>query len=354
MRALSTGRRGKRHGVPNVRARTLEELANLTGVSRSTVSRVINGGPVSEATRSRVMEVLAHVRYRPNLAARRLASGRSGVVGLVMHVPAANLFTDSYFSLLLEGITETLASEATGVMLWLSHRTKEETLDQVLSSSFIDGVIATATMLDDPLVDGLLASDLPAVLIGHRRHDLSASYVDIDNEAASEVIVEHLLSLGARRIGHITGTRNTVSAEDRIAGYERALERAGNPHRLMADGDYTEEAGYEAAFTLLDRGVDAIFAASDRSAVGVYRAIEARGLRIPEDVMVTGFDDLAFAATLDPPLTTVRQNIRSQGEAAARALLGLLHQDGTGPRRVLLPTELVVRRSTSGGVAHNT
>lgn len=332
------------------RARTLDELAAITGVSRATVSRVINGGPVAATTRARVLEAIELSDYRPNLAARSLASGRSGVVGLVMHVPATDLFGDSYFASLLQGITATLSEEATGVMLWLSHRSKEDTLDQILSSNFVDGVIATATLVDDPLVDGLLASDVPTVLIGHRRSDDSASYVDIDNISASEDVIDHLVESGARRIGHITGQRGTVSGEDRLVGYHRALDRAGISDRFVVDGNYTAQSGYDGAVELLDMGVDAIYAASDHTAEGAYRALAGAGLRIPDDVLVAGFDDLDCASAMEPPLTTVRQNVRSQGEAAAKTLLRLLTRAGEGPRRVILPSELVIRRSTVGGV----
>ena len=337
--------------MPDMRVRTLEELAELTGVSRSTISRVLNGGSVAPATRAKVMEVLDRVDYRPNLAARSLASGRSGVVGLVMHVPAAALFTDAYFAMLLQGITETLSDEAKGLMLWMSHRSKEETLDQILSSRFIDGMIATATLSEDPLVDGLLKSDVPTVLIGHRREDDTASYVDIDNVVATEMMVDYLVDCGARRIGHVTGERSTVSAEDRLAGYHRALDRAGITERFVANGDYTREIGVDAAGELLDQGVDAIYAASDHTAEGVYEAIAKRGLRIPDDVMVAGFDDLESAAAMDPPLTTIRQNMYAQGAVAAQTLLRLLGSGTRAPQRVLLPTALVIRQSTTGGVA---
>jgi DNA-binding LacI/PurR family transcriptional regulator len=335
------------------RARTLDELATLTGVSRATVSRVINGGPVAPATKAKVQEVLQRVEYRPNLVARSLASGRTGVVGLVMHAPALALFTDPYWSLLLAGITETLADTATGLMLWLSHLSKRDTLDQILSTHFVDGIICTATILDDPLVDGLLSSDLPTVLIGHRRHDSTASYVDVDNESASEDVVAHLVQIGRRRIGHVTGSRGTVSGEDRLLGYNRALDRAGVEQRFVADGDYTIESGYEGAEQLLAMGVDAIFAGSDAMAAGAYQKIREHGLRIPDDIAVAGFDDVEFAADLDPPLTTVRQNVRSQGEMSARTLLRLLDKKDGGPRRVILPTELIIRQSTVGGVHLN-
>lgn len=331
-------------------ARTLDELAALAGVSRATVSRVINGGPVADGTRDHVLSVLERTSYRPNLAARSLATGKTGVVGLVIHEPASSVFSDPYFSALLEGVSATLAREETGLMLWMSHQAKEETLERVLSTNFVDGVICTANWLDDPIVDGLLASDLPVVLIGHRRHDASASYVDIDNIVAVDDIVTHLVDSGRRRIGHITGARGTVSGEDRLTGYHRALDKLDISYRCVIDGDYTELGGYDGAIYLLDRDVDAIFAASDRTANGVYSAARERGLRIPEDLAVVGFDDLSFSSQLDPPLTTVRQSIRVQGEAAARTLLKVVDRASDTPSRVILPTELIIRQSTAGGV----
>lgn len=328
---------------------TLDDLAAIIGVSRATVSRVINGGPVAEATRTKVLEALEANNYRPNLAARSLASGRTGVVGLVMHAPAVALFTDPYFSLLLQGITETLADQATGVMLWLSHLSKEETLHQILSTNFIDGIICTDTMLEDPLVDGLLASHVPTVLIGHRRQDESANYVDIDNEGATEDVVDHLVAVGRRRIGHITGARGTVSGEARIVGYHRALDRAGITERFVVDGDYTVAGGQTAMKELLGMEVDAVYAASDHTAMGAYRTIKEAGLGIPDDIAVAGFDDLPFGVTLDPPLTTVRQSVAEQGVIAAQSLVRLLEHGGGRRRRVIVPTELVIRRSTTGG-----
>lgn len=332
-------------------AGTLDDLAALTGVSRATVSRVINGGSVSEATRERVMAVLERTGYRPNLAARTLASGRSGVVGVVMHVDSRQLFQDPYFSQLLQGMSDALSETATGMMLWLGNRSKQETLAQILGMGLLGGVIVTAYNLEDPLVDGLLVSPLPTVLVGHRRADRSASYVDVDNVRAAEAVTSHLVDVGRRRIGHITGRRGTVAGEDRLRGYQGAMDRAGLPTSgLIAIGDFRRSSGATAALELLDRGVDAMFCANDATAAGALESIRARGLRVPDDVAVAGFDDLEFAANLDPPLTTVRQGIRAQGAEAAHALSLLLGDPEGGPRRVILPTELVIRRSTVGGV----
>jgi LacI family transcriptional regulator len=332
-------------------AGTLDDLAALSGVSRATVSRVINGGSVSEATRDRVMAVLEQTGYRPNLAARTLASGRSGVVGVVMHVESRELFQDPYFSQLLQGMSDALSEMATGMMLWLGNRSKQETLDQILGMGLLEGVIVTAYNLEDPLVDGLLTSSLPTVLVGHRRADRSASYVDVDHVQAADSVTSHLVDAGRRRVGHITGRRGTVAGEDRIIGYQRAMDRARlPPEGLIADGDFRKASGASAALELLDRGVDAIFCANDAMAAGALESIHARGLRVPEDVALAGFDDLEFSAVMDPPLTTVRQGIRAQGAEAANALSRLLDDPDGGPRRVILPTELVIRRSTVGGV----
>jgi len=330
-------------------ARTLDDVAQLSGVSRATVSRVINGGPVSEQTRLKVLEVLQNHDYRPNLAARSLASGRTGVIGVVMHVDPPLLFEDPYFATLLHGLSDVLSEQAAGMMLWLGNRSKEETLNRILGMGLLDGVVVTADMLDDPLVDGLLVSNLPTVLIGHRRTDLEASYVDVDNINAADTMTRHLIDIGRKRIGHITGRRGTVAAEDRLQGYLKAMRRAGlSTDGLIAEGDFNRPSGATAAQQLVESGVDAIFAANDSTAAGALEQLRARSLSVPGDVALAGFDDLAFASELDPPLTTIRQGVHAHGSEAARALFGLLESPRT-PRRVLLPTELLIRQSTVGG-----
>lgn len=332
-----------------VEARTLEELARLAGVSRSTVSRVLNGGSVGEATRERVLAVIERTNYRPNMAARSLASGRTGVVGVVMHAEPSVLFRDPYFAVLLHGITDALAEHATGMMMWFGNRPKEETLDNILSMGLIDGVVVTAENLTDLLVDGLLESALPTVLIGHRRDDMTASYVDIDNIAAAMTVTHHLISLGNRRVGHITGLPETVAGGDRLAGYEKAMRQAGLPTEgLIYEGDFGGAGGYLGAKDLISKKVQAIFCANDASAAGALEAIREAKLKVPDDIALAGFDDLEFAAHLDPPLTTVRQGIHQQGVEAARTLCQLIDDPSSGPRRILFPTELVIRQSTVG------
>lgn len=331
-------------------APTLDDLAAMSGMSRATISRVINGGSASDATRRRVEELVERTGYRPNVAARTLASGRSGVVGVVMHIDPHLLFRDAYFAQLLQGMTDALSEQGAGMTLWLGHRSREQKISQIPWIGLLEGVIVTAYEQDDPLVDGLLASNIPTVLVGHRRADRNASYVDIDNTQAADAVTTHLIKIGRRRIGHITGRRGTGAAEDRLIGYRRAMERAGLPvHGFVVDGDFNEQCGTTAADELLDRDVDAIFAANDATAVGALHAIRRRGLSVPDDVALAGFDDLELAVNLNPPLTTIRQGIREQGLEAGHTLFQLLQDPGGGPRRVILPTELVIRQSTVGG-----
>jgi DNA-binding LacI/PurR family transcriptional regulator len=332
----------------------LEDVAAVSGVSRSTVSRVRNGGPVSDDTRRRVLEAMAQTGYRPNLAARTLASGRSGVVGVVIHVPPEVLFQDIFFSGLFHGISEGLAERGAGMMLWLANLSKEQTLERILGMRLFDGLLVTADTLDDPLVDGLVASDLPTVLIGHRHGDRSASYVDIHNERAAEQVVDHLISLGRRRIGHITGRPGGTSAEERLTGYRLAMQRAGLPTEdLVFRGDYLTHSGIEGAAVLLERGVDAIFAASDTMALGALTELRRRGVSVPDDVALAGFDDAVEAATSDPPLTTMRQDTDLLGREAAHTLFRLLNDPDALPQRVILPTELLIRQSTVGSMSRS-
>jgi len=334
-------------------AGTLDDVAALSGVSRSTVSRAINGGSVSEEARRKVLEAMEEIGYRPNLAARTLASGRSGVVGVVIHVPPEALFQDIFFSGLFHGISEGLAERGAGMMLWLANLSKEQTLERILGMRLFDGLLVTADTLDDPLVDGLVASDLPTVLIGHRHKDRSASYVDIHNERAAEQVVDHLVSRGRTRIGHIAGRRGGTSAEERLTGYRRAMARAGlSSEGLVYRGDYLAHSGVEGAAALLEVGVDAIFAASDTMALGVLEELRRRDIRVPDDIALAGFDDVAEAASADPPLTTMRQDTELLGLEAAHTLFRLLNDPEALPQRVVLPTELIIRQSTVGSIAH--
>lgn len=329
---------------------TLEEIGRRAGVSRSTVSRVINNHEnVSPLVRERVLRVIEETGYRPHAAARSLAAQRTRVVGLVIPRSVQAFFADPYFPRLIQGITQACNAHEYTLSLFMFHSEAEERYlyPRVLSRGFVDGVIVSSSPQDDPLIPLLLESDTPFVIVGRPLVSGPISYVDVDNVVGAYNAVAHLSRLGRRRIGHIAGPENTSVGRDRRQGYVDALVERGRPvqDELIVEGDFTEIGGYLAAQQLMAAGADAIFSASDKMAFGALRALRAAGRSVPEDVAVIGFDDLEAASTTHPSLTTVRQPIRQTGKTATEVLLEII-ENGDGPaRRVILSTKLVVRES---------
>jgi DNA-binding LacI/PurR family transcriptional regulator len=331
---------------------TIDDVAAEAGVSRATVSRSLNGGSVSAATRERVLAAAERLGYRPSQAASSLARGRSGVIGLALHAPIADLRCDTYTANLYTGMTDALAAQGIiGVMQWFSRGDRSELADAVVASQFVDGIVATSVDADDVLVRRLIDSGIPAVVVGASRFQGRVSTVDIDDVRGGEVATRHLLQQGARLVGHITGEPSTKSAQDRLTGFHRALDAAGVAERPVTTGSYDGKNCVSEVHELLDQGVDAVFAASDVIAQFVYQAASERGIRIPDDLLVIGFDDIDRAATLDPPLSTMRQDSRGLGTAAAELLLEVLVGHDDRPRSVVLEASLVPRRSTAAAIS---
>jgi LacI family transcriptional regulator len=328
---------------------TLEEIADQAGVSRSTVSRVINQDPnVKLETRHRVLEVIKQTNYQPSTAARRLAGGRSGIFGLIIPMGIARLFTDPYFPVLLQSVSSTCNINDQTIMLWLAEPEYERRMiSQILEGDLLDGVIVSSMSLDDPIVDALIESNLPFVLIGRHPTNPTISYVDIDNRASAHQIVTYLLKQGRTRIAAITGPQNMMVSLDRLHGYKRALREAGFSidEDIILGGNFTETGGYRCANMLLKEGIDAIFASSDLMALGVLRALSENKIQVPEDIAVVGFDDAPFAASSNPPLTTVRQPTDKLGLNAVEMLMELVDSADQVPMRKILPADLVIRKS---------
>jgi LacI family transcriptional regulator len=333
-------------------ALTLEEVGKLAGVSRSTVSRVVNGHPnVRDNVRKRVWQVIQQTGYHPHAAARSLVTRRTHIVGAIIPHAVMTLFVDPFFSLLLGGIAETCNEHGYYLMLSLFNgpATEEELYQRLVHGGHLDGVIVASTPMDNPLILTILNEDVPAVLVG-RHSDSRADYVDADNVGGSRMAVEHLIRLGHRRIATVTGPLNMASGEDRLAGYCQALEAHRIPVRdeLIAEGDYTEGSGVMAVRRLLSASPTAVFVASDTMAIGALKALREAELRVPEDMALVGFDDIPVAAALEPALTTVRQPIERLGSMAADLLLNLLENppDTQAPaHRIILPAKLIVRDS---------
>ena len=327
----------------------LEDIARLSGVSRSTVSRVVNSDlNVKDSTRERVLDVIRRESYRPNIAARGLAAGHTRVIGLVIPVEVSALFSDPYFPLLIQGVSAVCNAQDYLLMLWLGEPEYERQMaDQILHSGLIGGVVLASALLDEPVMSALVHSGMPFVTIGSHAELDNANFVDVENREGTELAVDHLLGLGRRRVATITGPQSMVAGVERLTGYHNALINRGvaiDP-TLIVEGNFTEHGGYLAMQQLLDRNPDAVFAANDVMAVGAMRAITQAGLKIPQDVAVVGFDDVPLAAQLQPALTTVRQPKRRAGAAAATMLIDLIQNPDSQPHQLVLPTELIVRES---------
>jgi LacI family transcriptional regulator len=326
---------------------TLEQIAELSGVSRSTVSRVVNDDPrVSEATREHVLDVIRTEGYRPNLAARGLASGTTNVIAAVMPGAVDSILADPFFVNLLHGMAVAADERDHFVMLSLGGSGFRHTVDEIARQGVVAGIVFVAGQVDDPLLEPLVASQTPMVSVG-RSEDDRVSYIDVDNRGSAQQITSHLLRLGHRRVATIAGPSFAPAAVDRLDGYRAAIEAFGarGDETLICEGEFSEAGGRAAMRTLLEHRPDAVFAASDRMAAGALNEIRAAGLRVPHDIALAGFDDMPLAAEMEPPLTTIRQRPEKLGEAALSLLLDRIAAPASPSQRVILPTELIVRAS---------
>ena len=336
---------------------TLEEVAHAAGVSRATVSRVVNGSPkVSPDVRRSVERELARLGYVPNRAARSLVTRRSDSVGVVITEPTARLFVDPFFPRLLRGISGELGSRDLQLVLLMPEQGRDAArAEDYLTGGHVDGVLLVSLHGDNPLPTRLAERGIPIVVGGRPLRGSAVHFVDIDNRGGARAAVAHLAGLGRRVIATIAGPSDMGAGVDRLAGYRDGLEEAGasTGHDLESVADFGHDGGLRAMRELLERrpDIDAVFAASDLMAAGALQALREAGRRIPDDVAVVGFDDSPLAATTQPPLSSVRQPIEEMGREMVRLLVESMERPDPVPRHVVLGTKLVRRASSAGKAA---
>lgn len=333
---------------------TLEQVAKVAGVSRATVSRVVNGSPrVSGDVRRSVQTAIEHLGYVPNRAARSLVTRRSDSIAVVITEPAGRLFTDPFFPRLIRGVSAALSARDLQLVLLMPDSPADEPRTaRYLTAGHVDGVLLGSLHGDDPLPGQLAASGIPVVLVGRPPRDADVSYVDVDNREGARRATGHLIGQGRRHVATIAGPADMVAGQDRLDGYREALADAAIPFTtsLLATADFTHEGGVAAMDRLLAGrpDLDAVFCASDLMAAGALAVLVSAGRRVPDDVAVVGFDDSPIAATSRPPLTSVRQPIEEMGREMVHLLLDLIDHKDRVARRVVLATELIVRASSMG------
>lgn len=336
---------------------TTTDVARLAGVSRSTVSFVLNDVPgmrISEETRQRVIEAARQLNYHPDATARRMVSGKTCVIGFVLRQHPDQVFADHFLPQVLAGFSK--ATSAQGYHLLFEPIPPGDSsgaYTRLVQERHVDGIVLSGPRSDDQELLNIHKEGAHIVLIG-RLQDVDIPSIDVNNVGGAYLAVRHLINLGHRRIGMITNAPLQYTASsDRLEGYRKALEEGGIPFdsALVRFGAFTPASGFQAMNELLQQASlpTAVFVASDTVALGALQAIRQRNLRVPDDLALIGFDDIPLSEFTDPPLSTVRLPAFGLGWGAAELLIRLINGKEITNRHVLLETELIVRQSCGGG-----
>lgn len=352
------------HGTGNV---TLEDVARVAGVSRATVSRVVNGSTtVDPALRKVVEKAIASTRYVPNRAARSLVTRTTGSIALVVseegrqtarrHSAAeenapfvGRIFSDPFFGRIVSGVMQRIRPR--GVQLALMLVDDDESRDQLLAyvrQGHVDGVVLISTHAEDPLPKMLAEAQVPAVVSAKPAQPVQISYVEVDQRAGVSLAVDHLVEHGRRRIATISGPLDTPPGRERLSAFRERLAVHGLTEAACVEGDFTQAAGSAAMRQLLTDApdMDAVFIASDLMALGAMPVLYRAGLRVPEELALIGFDDSSAALACDPPLTTVRQPVEEMASQMANLLLEQISDPARTLQSSMFQPTLVVRGSS--------
>ncbi|HEY5516089.1 MAG TPA: LacI family DNA-binding transcriptional regulator [Pengzhenrongella sp.] len=330
---------------------TLEQVAARAGVSRSTASRAINGGlRVSPEAQASVDAAVDELEFTPNRAARSLVTRRTNSVALVVPEPDELVLSDPFFADTINGLNSALRDTDLQLVLVMARPAEIATRTlRYLLGGHVDGAVVVSHHQYDVLAHELRRAAVPAVFVGRpfeSGHHIR--YVDVDNTGGGRMATEHLVRIGRRRIGTIAGPQDMSPGFDRLTGWSAALAEAGLANGAVAYGDFTTRGGARAAEQLLAEHpeVDALFVASDLMAVGALGVLARTGRRVPNDVALVGYDNMALATSTSPPLTTIINPAIALARTAGKMLLDLLAGKPVGPEPVIFAPELVIRLST--------
>lgn len=337
---------------------TLEDVARVAGVSRATVSRVINGTRnVDPAIQETVRAAVRTTGYAPNSAARSLVTRRTGAVGLVISGAGEGgdeaayrryVFSDPFFGRVVDGVMGALRPRGMHPMLMLAETADaREQVVAHLRQGIADGALLVSTHGEDPLPGMLTSAGVATVLFARPARPVPAGYVDLAHRDGARLAAEHLLARGCRRPVTICGPLDVLAGQERLDGFNQAMARHGHAYVPCAEGNFTAAAGEQSMTRLLREhpDLDGVFAANDLMARAAVQVLREQGRRVPQDVAVVGFDDSSAATATRPELTTVRQPVEEMAGEMVRLLLTALESPGAPPESVIFEPELVVRES---------
>lgn len=326
---------------------TLADVARLAGVSKVTVSKTLNNsGRISQETRERVLKAARDLGYTVNYAARSLRGGRTNLLGMVVPELVSPYFTD-----VARAAAEAATAQGLDLGVFTTSRDQKREQERIgmLQGGLADGLLIVVPSDSASFLSSLEKSKIPVVLINHFGARTHLPTVCADNYHGARAAVEHLLAHGHQRIGFVTGARESTQAQERLRAYRDTLGARGPlDENLIREGNFTQRRGFEAGQELLalPEPPTAIFAASDATAFGVMDAIKDRGLRIPDDVSLVGFDDVLAASQTHPTLTTVSHPITEMNETAVRLICEMLDGKDHTDTRIEFESHLVVRQSS--------
>ena len=327
---------------------TIRDVAAEASVSATTVSRVFNHDHlVNPETRKRVLRAARRMGYTPNATAQSLSSGRTRSIGVILPAPHGEFFSE-----LIRGLDEAVQEADHYLLIASSHYNQKEGTSALHSLvGRVDGLVIMTPRVESGALTANVDLDLPTVFINTERGEARADLFSLENRRGAKLAVTHLIERGRQRIGVITGPLGSRDVEGRMEGYREALREHGLPGGPVVEGTFTQDSGYEAGkkIAALDERPDAVFACNDYMAIGAMAALQEQGIRVPEEVALAGFDDIASARYASPSLTTVRVPIYEIGRQAGARLIERVQADASPePEEVTLPHDLKVRASTGG------
>ncbi|MEV5029344.1 LacI family DNA-binding transcriptional regulator [Paenibacillus sp. LPE1-1-1.1] len=332
---------------------TIKDIAKAAGVSPSTVSRVVSNHPrISKATTQKVKRFMEEMGYHPNVMAKSLVSKTTQTLAIMLPRPAEELFQDFFFGELLRGILTQSTRAGYDMLLTAATSPSDEmeTVSRLVFGRRVDGVILLSSRVNDPLIDLLNKHNFPTVLIGRTEDRPNILSVDNDNELAAYDATQHLILQGHERIGFVSGPPTLTVAHDRMEGYRRAMREAGLPVRSewIVEGEFLQQSGYRAmSFMMsLPERPSGLIVIDDVVGFGVLRGLTELGYKVPDDLSIVSFNNIALSELATPPISSIDIGTYQLGYTASQMLIRFIQEESVHQNRMIIPHRLIVRESS--------